>query len=257
MISLEVRDLTKHFGSIVAVDHANLSANDGELLVIIGASGCGKTTLLRLIAGLEDPDSGTIYVGGVPVNDLGAGKRGVQMIFQNYALWPHMKIFDERKFTNLTFPLKIRKWSREKIREGIRQITQSLGIEESFFSRRPQELSSGQQQRVALGRAMTTTPRILLMDEPLSNLDPPSRIKMRNEILRFHRDNRLTTLYVTHDLSDALALGDRIGLMRDGRFEQIASTEALIQRPANQYVADYFRASGIEVGNPLSRWGAQ
>ncbi len=255
MISLEVRDLTKHFGAIVAVDHANLSANDGELLVIIGASGCGKTTLLRLIAGLETPDGGTVFVGGVPVNDLPPGKRGVQMIFQNYALWPHMKIFDERKYTNLTFPLKIRKWSKEKIREGVRQITQSLGIEESFFSRRPQELSSGQQQRVALGRAMTTTPRILLMDEPMSNLDPPSRMKMRSEILKFHRDNRLTTLYVTHDLSDAIALGDRIALMRDGRFEQIDSNEGLMQRPANQYVADFFRASGIGVGSPLNRWG--
>jgi ABC-type sugar transport system ATPase subunit len=255
MISLAVDDLTKRFGSIVAVDHAKLSANDGELLVIIGASGCGKTTLLRLIAGLEDPDGGTVFVGGVPVNDLPPGKRGVQMIFQNYALWPHMKIFDERKFTNLTLPLKIRKWSKEKIREGVRQITQSLGIEESFFSRRPQELSSGQQQRVALGRAMTTTPRILLMDEPLSNLDPPSRVKMRSEILKFHRDNRLTTLYVTHDLSDAIALGDRIALMRDGRFEQIDSTEGLVQRPTNQYVADFFRASGIGVGSPLNRWG--
>ncbi len=143
MISLEVRDLTKQFGSIVAVDHANLSVNDGELLVIIGASGCGKTTLLRLIAGLETPDSGTVFVGGVPVNDLPAGKRGVQMIFQNYALWPHMKIFDERKFTNLTFPLKIRKWSKEKIREGVRQITQSLGIEESFSLEGPRNSHPG------------------------------------------------------------------------------------------------------------------
>ena len=256
MISLAVDDLTKRFGSIVAVDHANLSANDGELLAIIGASGCGKTTLLRLIAGLEDPDSGTIFVDGAPVNDLPPGKRGVQMIFQNFALWPHMKVFDERKFTNLSFPLKIRNWSKEKIREGIRQISQNLGIEESFFPRRPQELSSGQQQRVALGRAMTTTPRIMLMDEPLSNLDPPSRIKMRSEILKFHRDHRLTTLYVTHDLSDAIALGDRIGLMRDGRFEQVASTEELIHHPANQYVADFFRASGFGIGSPLNRWGA-
>ena len=255
MITLAVNDLTKRFGSVVAVNQVNFSLNDGELLVIIGASGCGKTTLLRLIAGLEDPDSGNVYVGGVPVNDLPPGKRGVQMIFQNYALWPHMKIFDERKFTNLSFPLKIRNWSKEKIRDSIRQITNSLGIEDSFFSRRPQELSSGQQQRVALGRAMTTTPRILLMDEPLSNLDPPSRIKMRNEVLSFHRNNRLTTLYVTHDLSDALALGDRIGLMRDGRFEQMDSAEALVQRPANQYVADFFRASGIGVGNPLNPWG--
>ncbi|NIO07777.1 MAG: ATP-binding cassette domain-containing protein [Deltaproteobacteria bacterium] len=255
MISLAVTDLTKRFGDIVAVDRVSFSVNDGELLVIIGASGCGKTTLLRLIAGLEDPDEGEIFVGGARVNDLGPGKRGVQMIFQSYALWPHMKVFDEKKFTNLSFPLKVRNWSKEKIREGIRQVTSSLGIEDSFFSRKPQELSSGQQQRVALGRAMTTTPRIMVMDEPLSNLDPPSRVKMRNEILNFHRHNRLTTLYVTHDLSDALALGDRVALMRDGRFEQIDTAEALMQKPANQYVAEFFRASGFGARNPLNPWG--
>lgn len=245
MVSVALRHLTKRFGSVVAVNQANLSVNDGELLVIVGESGCGKTTTLRLIAGLENPESGAIYIGGIPVNDLPVGKRGVQMIFQNYALWPHMKIFDDRSYTNLSLPLKIRKWPQQKIREFMRPLTQRLGIEEGFFRRKPQELSGGQQQRVALGRAMTTSPRVLLMDEPLSNIDPPNRLKMREEILKFHRENRLTTLYVTHNLADGLALGDRIAVMREGRFEQVDTAESLMRRPENEYVADFFRASEL------------
>lgn len=245
MVSVALRHLTKRFGSVVAVNQANLSVNDGELLVIVGESGCGKTTTLRLIAGLENPESGAIYIGGIPVNDLPVGKRGVQMIFQNYALWPHMKIFDDRSYTNLSLPLKIRKWPQQKIREFMRPLTQRLGIEEGFFRRKPQELSGGQQQRVALGRAMTTSPRVLLMDEPLSNIDPPNRLKMREEILKFHRENRLTTLYVTHNLADGLALGDRIAVMREGRFEQVDTAESLMRYPENEYVADFFRASEL------------
>ncbi len=252
MDSMVLRDLTKRFDSVVAVDKADLTLNDGELLVIIGESGCGKTTLLRLIAGLEVPDSGTIFIGGVPVNDLPVGHRGVQMIFQSFALWPHMKVFDDRKWTNLTLPLKIRKWSQEKIREYIRPLTKSLGIEEGFFQRKPTELSAGQQQRVAMGRAMTTAPRILLMDEPLSNLDPTSRLKMRREILTFHRENRLTTIFVTHNLPDAIALGDRIAVMRAGQFEQVDTSENLMRYPANQYVADFFRASELKLSDSLT-----
>ena len=243
MVSLALHGLTKRFGSVTAVDQADLTVYDGELLVVVGESGCGKTTTLRLIAGLETPESGTIYIGGIPVNDVPVGKRGVQMIFQNYALWPHMRVFDERSYTNLTLPLKIRKWSKEKIREFIRPLTQKLGIEERFFQRKPGELSGGEQQRVALGRAMTTSPRVLLMDEPLSNVDPPNRLKMRAEIVKFHRENQLTTLYVTHNLPDALALADRIAVMRAGRFEQVDSAENLLRRPASDYVADFFRAS--------------
>jgi len=242
VVSLSLRALTKTFGSVVAVDQANLDVNAGEFLVIVGESGCGKTTTLRLIAGLENPDRGTIFIGGVPVNDVPVGRRNVQMIFQNYALWPHMKIFDEGRYTNLTLPLKIRKWSSEKISEFLRPLALKLGIEESFFQRKPSELSGGQQQRVALGRAMTTSPRIMLMDEPLSNVDPPNRLKMRQEILAFHREHRLTTLYVTHNLADGIALADRIAVMHLGKFEQVDTAANLMREPANGYVADFFKA---------------
>jgi multiple sugar transport system ATP-binding protein len=245
VVSLALRDLTKRFGSVVAVNGANLTVNSGEFLVIVGESGCGKTTTLRLISGLETPDSGTIFVGGVPVNEVPVGKRGVQMIFQSYALWPHMKVYDEQRYTNLTLPLKIRKWSRERIDEFLRPLAQKLGIEESFFQRRPTQLSGGQQQRVALGRAMATSPRILLMDEPLSNIDPPNRLRMRGEIMKFHKENRLTTIYVTHNLPDGVALADRIAVMREGRFEQVDAPENLMRQPATSYVADFFKAERL------------
>ena len=242
MISLSLRKLTKKFGAIGAVDLANLDVNGGEFMVIVGESGCGKTTTLRLIAGLEQPDSGTIFIGGVPVNDVPVGQRNVQMIFQNYALWPHMKVFDESKYSNLSLPLKVRKWSGDKIAEYLRPLAWKIGIEESFFKRKPTELSCGQQQRVALGRAMVTAPQIMLMDEPLSNIDPPNRLKMRREILAFHKENRLTTLYVTHNLADGIALADRIAVMHAGRFEQADTVENLRGHPATEYVADFFKA---------------
>src|SRR5712692_9676858 len=253
MVTLELRAVTKQFGSVVAVDHADLAVNDRELLVIVGESGCGKTLTLRLIAGLEVPDGGSIYLGGVPVNDIPPGRRGVQMIFQNYALWPHMKVFDAKSYTNLSLPLKIRNWSREKIGELIRPLTQKLGIDEKLFDRKPSQLSGGEQQRVALGRAMTTAPRVLLMDEPLSNIDPPNRLRMREEILKFHQEHRLTTLYVTHNLADALALGDRIAVMRNGRFEQVDTPENLMRRPSSSFVADFFKASELKFRDAWSR----
>jgi multiple sugar transport system ATP-binding protein len=245
VVSLSLRALTKRFGSVLAVNQASLDVNNGEFLVIVGESGCGKTTTLRLIAGLEKPDGGTIFVGGVPVNDVPVGRRGVQMIFQNYALWPHMKIFDERIYTNLTLPLKVRKWSSEKIGEFLRPLARRIGVEEKFFQRKPTELSGGEQQRVALGRAMATSPRILLMDEPLSNIDPPNRLKMRGEIIKFHQEHGLTTLYVTHNLPDGVALADRIAVMKAGRFEQIDTVENLMRKPATDYVADFFKAEQL------------
>jgi multiple sugar transport system ATP-binding protein len=242
VVSVSLRRLTKRFGAVTAVDQANLDVNAGEFLVIVGESGCGKTTTLRLIAGLEQPDSGTIFINGTPVNDIPVGQRGVQMIFQNFALWPHMKVFDSERYSNLSLPLRVRKWSSDKIAEFLRPLAWKIGIEESFFKRKPTELSGGQQQRVALGRAMVTSPRVMLMDEPLSNIDPPNRLKMRQEVLSFHKENRLTTLYVTHNLADGIALADRIAVMRDGRFEQADTPEYLMRHPATKYVADFFKA---------------
>ncbi|HSQ12490.1 MAG TPA: ABC transporter ATP-binding protein [Candidatus Deferrimicrobium sp.] len=234
------------------MDQANLDVNAGEFLVIVGESGCGKTTTLRLIAGLEQPDSGTIFIGGAPVNDVPVGRRGVQMIFQNYALWPHMRVFDADRYSNLSLPLRVRQWSADKINEFLRPLAWKIGIDESHFKRKPSELSGGQQQRVALGRAMVTSPTVMLMDEPLSNIDPPNRLKMRQEIMAFHKEHRLTTLYVTHNLADGIALADRIAVMRSGRFEQADTVENLMRNPATEYVADFFKADqfAFKVGAP-------
>jgi ABC-type sugar transport system ATPase subunit len=247
MVSLSLRGITKKFGSVDAVDNANLDVQSGEFLVIVGESGCGKTTTLRLIAGLETPDSGSIFIGGVLVNDVPVGRRNVQMIFQNYALWPHMRVFDDKSYTNLTLPLKVRKWTTDRISEFLRPIARRVGIDESQFKRKPGELSGGQQQRVALGRAMATSPQLLLMDEPLSNIDPPSRLRMRKEIMNFHQENKLTTIYVTHNLADGVALADRIAVMRQGRFEQVDRAENLMRQPVSEYVADFFKAEQFKI----------
>jgi multiple sugar transport system ATP-binding protein len=240
---LSVDNLVKSYGGDVpAVKGISFNVGEGEFYTLLGPSGCGKTTTLRLIAGLEQPDSGTIFIGGAPVNDVPVGRRGVQMIFQNYALWPHMRVFDQQRYSNLSLPLKVRKWSSDKIAEFLRPLAWKIGIEESFFKRKPSELSGGQQQRVALGRAMVTSPNIMLMDEPLSNIDPPNRLKMRQEILAFHKEHKLTTLYVTHNLADGIALADRIAVMHEGRFEQADTSENLMRHPATEYIADFFKA---------------
>ena len=167
------------------------------------------------------------------------------MIFQHFALWPHMKVFDERWDSNVGFPLKIRKWAKEKIREHIRPLARSLQINEALFQRKPDTLSGGEKQRVAMARAMVTAPKILVMDEPLSNLDPASRIKMREEIRKFHNENRLTTIDVTQNVTDGIDLGDRIAVIHDGHFEQVDTAQNLKDHPASPYVSDFFKPTDM------------
>ena len=239
MIEVRLEQLTKRFGDVTAVDGFSLTVSPREFLVAVGPSGCGKTTLLRLIAGLEDPDSGRIYLGGVPANAIPVGKRNVQLIFQSYALWPHMRVMDERTYTNISTPLKIRKWTTEAIARHMQNIARRVGLDSRLGSRRPDELSSGQKQRVALARAMTTSPGVILMDEPLTNLDPPSRVKVRQEIKQWHRDLGVTVIYVTHIMADAFAMADRIAIMRDGRLVQAGTERQLRGHPVDKFVNEF------------------
>jgi ABC-type sugar transport system ATPase subunit len=211
-------------------------------LIIVGPSGCGKTTLLRLIAGLETQDSGHIYLDDVLIDDVPPGKRGVQMIFQSYALWPHMKVLDERRYSNISFALKLRNWSLEDIAVRLSDITRRVGLQSELFSRKPGELSAGQKQRVALARAMTTSPRVFLLDEPLSNLDPPSRVRVRQEIKQWHTKLGSTSMYVTHNMADAIAIADRVAIMRDGRLVQVGTVRELLENPVDEFVRDYLRS---------------
>jgi ABC-type sugar transport system ATPase subunit len=243
MTTVQLEEVTKRFrhgGEVVtAVSAFSLTAWSGEFLVVVGPSGCGKTTMLRLIAVLEKHDSGHIYLDGLLVDDVPVGKRGVQMIFQSYALWPHMKVLDERRYSNLSFALKIRKWSLEDIVARLSDVTRRVGLESKLFSRKPDELSACQKQRVALARSMTTSPRVFLLDEPLSNLDPPSRVRVRQEIKQWHTELGATTIYVTHNMADAFAMADRIVIMRDGELVQVGTVHELHENPADEFVRDY------------------
>jgi multiple sugar transport system ATP-binding protein len=246
MTRVQLKEVTKRFRRgrevVTAVSDFSLTAESGEFLVIVGPSGCGKTTLLRLIAGLEKQDSGHIYLDDVLVDDVPVGKRGVQMIFQSYALWPHMKVLDERRYSNISFALKIRKWSLEDIAVRLGDVTRRVGLESKLFSCKPDQISAGQKQRVALARAITTSPKVFLMDEPITNLDPPSRVKVRQEIKQWHTGIAATTLYVTHNMTDASVMADRIAIMRDGQLVQVGTVQELIENPADEFVRDYLRS---------------
>ncbi|MGQ9543373.1 MAG: ABC transporter ATP-binding protein [Candidatus Bathyarchaeia archaeon] len=241
MASLILVDVTKEFGDIVAVDNLNLFIPHGEFFVVVGPSGCGKTTLLKLIAGLIKPDRGSIYIDGELVNDLPPPKRGVNMVFQSYALFPHMKVFDEKKYSNLSFALKLRRYIAPTIRTIVEGVSDQVGIERILYPRKPGELSAGQQQKVAVGRSILIPPRILLMDEPLSNLDPQSRLKVIDELRRLHRELETTTVYVTHNLAEAMALADRMAVMNRGCIEQVDNPENIYNNPANEFVADFVK----------------
>jgi multiple sugar transport system ATP-binding protein len=231
MAKVRLNQLTKRFGSVTAVENVNLELADGELLVLVGPSGCGKTTVLRMLAGLEAPTEGEIWIGDRLVNDLDPAKRNIAMVFQNFALYPHMTVRE-----NLIFPLEERNLTKQEIEERVQKTARILQIE-PLLERRPKEMSGGQQQRVAVGRAIIRNPSVLLMDEPLSNLDAKLRVGMRTELKRLQSELDVTTVYVTHDQTEALTMGDRIVIMGDGEIKQIGTADEVYQYPANIFVA--------------------
>jgi len=234
MAAVSFDDVTKQFGSsTVAVDRLTLDVNEGEFLILVGPSGCGKTTALRMVAGLEQVTSGEIAIDGRVVNDVVPTERDIAMVFQNYALYPHMSVFD-----NIAFPLRQQKVKKAAIRGRVAEAARLLNIEE-LLERKPRELSGGQRQRVAIGRALVRRPSAFLMDEPLSNLDAKLRVQMRAELLSLHQRLGITTIYVTHDQTEAMTLGDRVVVMRHGVVQQVDAPERLYRKPANMFVAGF------------------
>src|SRR6266480_3791745 len=235
-------------GGVVAVDGVSLTIGSGEFLVLVGPSGCGKSTLLRMIAGLEEVTSGTISIGERDVTDLPPRARDIAMVFQSYALYPHMTVRQ-----NLGYGLKVRKTSKHEIKERVARAAQLLGLDE-LLDRKPAALSGGQRQRVAMGRAIVREPRAFLMDEPLSNLDAKLRVSMRAEIARLQRELGVTTIYVTHDQVEAMTRGDRVAIMRDGVLQQVAKPQGLYDRPRNLFVAEFIGSPAMNlVGADLAR----
>jgi|SRR5262245_12261676 len=225
--------VTKRFGAHIAADAIDLDVNAGECLVLLGPSGCGKTTLLRLVAGLERLDSGAIWIGDRRVDALEPAERDVAMVFQNYALYPHLTVFD-----NIAFPLRTRRVASGDIDGRVRDAAARVGLSD-LLGRRPAQLSGGQQQRVALARAIVRNPTVYLMDEPLSNLDAQLRLQTRTELKRLHHELGITMIYVTHDQSEAMTLGSRIAIMRGGSIEQTGPPLDLYRRPENAFVATF------------------
>ena len=224
-----------------AVSDLNLEIRDGEFVVLVGPSGCGKTTGLRMVAGLEEISSGTVRIGGRVVNDLPPKDRDVAMVFQNYALYPHMSVHD-----NMAFALKLRKMSKDEIGRRVRDAAEILGLTE-YLHRKPKALSGGQRQRVAMGRAIVREPQAFLMDEPLSNLDAKLRVQMRAEIAKLQQDLGVTTIYVTHDQTEAMTMGDRVALLKQGHLQQVDAPQVLYERPANLFVAGFIGSPAMNL----------
>jgi multiple sugar transport system ATP-binding protein len=220
-------------GKAIAVQDVNISVNDKEFLVLVGPSGCGKSTTLRMVAGLEEVTSGEIYIDNKLVNDVSPKDRDIAMVFQNYALYPHMTVFD-----NMSFGLRLRKFEKAEIKKRVMEAAQILELE-SYLNRRPKALSGGQRQRVALGRALVRHPKVFLFDEPLSNLDAKLRVQMRTEISKLHKQLEATIIYVTHDQTEAMTMGDRIALMKDGIVQQIDTPLNLYKHPKNKFAAGF------------------
>jgi len=233
MAHVLLKDLNKKFDGTHAVKNVNLEIRDREFVVLVGPSGCGKTTTLRMVAGLEEITSGEISIDGKVVNDLAPMDRDIAMVFQNYALYPHMSVYD-----NMAFGLRMRKFDKPEIERRVKQAAEVLGIQ-PLLERRPRQLSGGQRQRVALGRAIVRNPRVFLFDEPLSNLDAALRVQMRVELKRLHDRLETTAIYVTHDQVEAMTLGDRVVVMKDGVVQQVGDPLELYNRPANKFVAGF------------------
>jgi len=233
MAEVSLRNVVKRFDNVEAVRSINLEIPDNEFVVLVGPSGCGKSTTLRMIAGLEEVTAGDIYIGGEIVNDRPPKDRDIAMVFQNYALYPHMTAYE-----NMSFGLKLRKFSKDEIRRRVDNAARILDIAE-LLERKPKALSGGQRQRVAMGRAIVRNPKVFLFDEPLSNLDAKLRVQMRTEIKRVHQMVKTTTVYVTHDQVEAMTLADRVVVMNGGSIEQIASPQDLYHHPKTRFVAGF------------------
>lgn len=239
--SVVLERVTKRFGTVLAIDQVSLMVEDREFVAIIGPTGCGKTTLLRLIAGLETVDEGRIYIYGKRVDDAKPKDRGVRMVFQDNALWPHMRVFHKNLYSNLGFASKLRRQEAVEIQEKVDSIARRLGIGKKIYPRKPDELSAGQKQMVGIGRAMTIRPQVFLLDEPLSNVDPQHRLALRRELKDYHVESGATTLYVSHNLPEAFSLADRVAFMRDGRIVQIDSPSRIRNRPSDEFVKGFLR----------------
>lgn len=233
--------VTKRYQSIVAVDQISLEIENREFIAIVGPTGCGKTTLLRLIAGVEKLDDGHIFIQGSCVDDVDPSRRGVRMVFQEHALWPHMRVFHKNIPSNLSFGLKLRKQLPQSIEETATVIAKRLGIARNLFARKPDQLSVGQKQVVGIGRALTIIPKILLLDEPFAHVDPQHRLSLRRELKEYHNKMGSIALYVSHNLSEAFSLADRIAIMQDGKMIQIDSPSEIQSNPANEFVKDFIK----------------
>ena len=244
MASVTISDVSKSFGNDAIIRALSLAIADGEFVVFVGPSGCGKSTLLRMIAGLEEIDSGTVAINGQIVNAVAPAKRGVAMVFQTYALYPHMNVFN-----NMAFALKQAKLPRDEIRQRVMKAAEILHLA-NFLDRKPRTLSGGQRQRVAIGRAIVRKPSVFLFDEPLSNLDAALRVQTRLEIARLHQHLGCTMIYVTHDQVEAMTLADKIVVLRDGQIEQVGTPMTLYAQPSNIFVAGFIGSPKMNFFNP-------
>jgi ABC-type Fe3+/spermidine/putrescine transport system ATPase subunit len=242
MVRVVLKEITKRFGDVLAAGDINLEINDGEFFTFLGPSGCGKTTTLRMIAGLEYPDAGRLFFNEEDMTNLPTFKRNTGMVFQNYALWPHMSVFD-----NIAYGLKVRKVSKEEAKNRVQKVINLVNLA-GLESRYPTQLSGGQQQRVALARALVIEPRVLLLDEPLSNLDAKLRLRMREEIKELQKRLKITTIYVTHDQEEAMVISDRIAIQNKGRIRQVGSPTAIYNRPQSLFIATFIGGGSLLEG---------